>query len=45
MAFHNEKEQLFLETDVSNISLGISLLQVRDRMWHLRDEASNIAAL
>ena len=41
MVFYNEKEQLYLETN----ALGASLLQVRDSIWFLRNEAPNSAAL
>ena len=33
--FYNEKEQLYLETDILCVGLGASLLQVRDGMWFL----------
>ena len=39
MAFCNEKEQLYLETDMLGVGLGASLLQVRDRMWLSKNEA------
>ena len=32
MTFYNEKEHLYLETDISGVSLGASLLQVGNRM-------------
>ena len=32
MAFNNEKKQLYLETDALVVSLGASLLQMKDRM-------------
>ena len=45
MAFFNEKEQLYLETDVSGVSLKATLLQARDGMQFPKDEASNNMAL
>ena len=45
MAFYNEKEQLYLETDVSGVSLRASLLPVRDKMWLPRNKAPDNAAL
>ena len=39
MKFYNEKEQPCLETDVLGVSLGVGLLQVKDRMWFPKDEA------
>ena len=44
MAFYNEKEQLYLETDPSDIGLGASLLQARGRMQFPRNEAPNNSA-
>ena len=44
MAFYNENEQLCLETDVLGVGVRVSLLQVRDRMWFLRNKALNNAA-
>ena len=41
MAFYNEKEQLYLETDALGIILGESLLQVRVGIWLPRNEASD----
>ena len=45
VAFYDGKEQLHLETDVSDVGLRASLLQVRDGMWYLRNEAAKNAAL
>ena len=45
MVFYNEKVQLYLETDVSGVYLGASLLQVRDRMQFPRNKSPNNAAL
>ena len=41
MAFYNEKQQLYLETNASDVRLGASLLQAWDWMWFPRDEASD----
>ena len=43
MAFCNEKEQLSLETDMSGVGLGASLLHVRDGMWLPRNVAAENA--
>ena len=45
MAFYNEKEQLYLETDVSGVGLGAGLLQVRDDMQFSRNEVPDNAVL
>ena len=45
MSFYNEKEQLYLETDTSGEGAGTSLLQGRDGMWFLRNEAPDNVAL
>ena len=38
MAFYDEKQQLYLETVASGISLGENLLQARDGIQFLRNE-------
>ena len=45
MAFYNKKEQLYLESNVSAVGLGTSVLQVRDRMWFPRNKALDNAVL
>ena len=46
MAFYNEKEQLYLETEyVSVVSLGASLLNMRNGMQFPRNEAPDNTAL
>ena len=45
MPFYNIKQQLYLETDPSGICIGVSLLQVRDKMQFPKNETLNIAAL
>ena len=45
MAFYNEKEQLYLETDVFDVVLGATLLQARDKIRFLRNETPDNAAL
>ena len=45
MAFYNEKEQMYLETDASGDGLEASLLQVRDGMKFLRYKPNENAAL
>ena len=45
IAFYKEKEQLYIETDVSDVGLRASLLQVREGTWLLRNEGPNNAAL
>ena len=45
MKYYNEEEQLYLETDVSSISSGVGMLQVRDKTWFLKDKASDNSAL
>ena len=45
IAFYNEKEQLFLETDVSGMGLGPSLLQVRDGVWFQSNEMTDNTVL
>ena len=45
MAFYNEKEQLYLETYASGVSLGASCLHMRDDMWVPRNEAPKNAVL
>ena len=45
MVFYNEKAQLYLETEASGEGLGVSLLQVRDRMQFPRNEAPDNAVL
>ena len=45
MAFYNEKEELYLETDVLGVSLRASFLQVRDGKWFPKDEAPENVAL
>ena len=39
------KELLYLETDASGVSLSAGLLQVKKRMWLLKEEAANISLL
>ena len=38
MEFYNGNKQLYLETDPFSVRLGVSLLQVKDRMWFSRNE-------
>ena len=45
MAVYNEKEQLYLETDTSDVDLTGSLMQVRDGMQSPRYAAPNNATL
>ena len=45
MVFYNEKEQLYLQTDVLDVSWGVSLIQVRDGMHFPRNEVPYNAAL
>ena len=45
MAFYIEMEQLYLETDASDVGLGASVLQVRDGMQFPRKEALDSAVL
>ena len=45
MVFYNENLNLYLETDVLEVSLGSSHLQERDRMYLPRNEALNNAVL
>ena len=45
MALYSAKEQLYLETNALGVGLGASLLKGRDRMWFLRNEAPDNAAL
>ena len=45
VTFYNEKEQLYLETDTSDVNLRTSLLQGRNILWFLRNEAPENAAL
>ena len=33
MKFYNEKEPLYLETDISGVRFGAGLLHMRERMW------------
>ena len=44
MAFYNEREHLYLG-DASVVRLGVSLLQVRDKIQFLRNEAPDNAVL
>ena len=45
MAFYNKKEQLYLEIDALGIALEAGLLQMRDDMQFLRNEAPDNAEL
>ena len=45
VAFCNVKQQPYFGRDASGVSLGICLLQVRDRMWFPRNEAPNNVVL
>ena len=45
MAFYNEKAQLYLETEVSAISLEAGLLLVRNGMWLPRNKMPHNTAL
>ena len=45
MAFYNDKQQLYLETDTLGVSLGASLLQIGDGMLFSRNDAPDNAAL
>ena len=45
MKFYNERQALYLETDMSGVGLGASLLQVRESMNCTCDEAPNSIAL
>ena len=45
MTFYNEKEQLYLETDMSDFGLGASLEQEREGLWFPRNEAPGSAVL
>ena len=45
MNFYNERDWLYLETDVLGVRLGASLVQVRDRIQSPKDEASDTSAL
>ena len=39
MAFYQEREELYMETNPSDEGLGAHLLQVRNRMWFPQNEA------
>ena len=45
MTFYNQKEQQYLETYLSGLSLTATLLQMRDSMWCPRNKAPNNVAL
>ena len=45
MAFDNEKQQLHLERDVMEVSLGATLLLTRNKIWFPRNEVPNSAVL
>ena len=34
LKFYNEGKQMYLETDISGLGLGVALLQVRDNVFH-----------
>ena len=45
MAFYKEKQQIYLEAYASGVSIGSNLLQMRNGMWFLRNEAPNNATI
>ena len=45
MAFYNEKEQLYIERDVSGVGLVASLLQVRDGILFQKSKTTDDTAL
>ena len=45
MVFYNEKEQLYLETDVLGVGLGASILHVTDEMQFPKNEAPDNAVM
>ena len=43
--FYNERMQLYLEIDISDVRLGAGHLQARDGMWFPKYEASDNSVL
>ena len=44
MLFYNKNQQLYVEKNVSGVSLGASLLQLRHKTWFPKNEATDNAA-